>query len=177
MPRQASPTSPRVRGSRRRFQFGARSIATPDGQVWEVRRRWARRPRWTGPIGRRVGRVLAHFFDNPFIGDASWSDIGYGILFAAFIAFMIFVGLPALLFLLDAVYALLLIIAALLAHTVFGRPWTIEAMRYVASKPGPQETMTWQVHGWRGSLRTLDQVAAMLARGQRPHRLSVEASR
>jgi len=37
---------------------------------------------------------------------------------------MIFVGLPALLFVLDAIYVSLLVVAALVALTVLGRAWT-----------------------------------------------------
>jgi len=153
-----------------RPHFGARSIATAH-EVWEIRRRWARRPRWTGPIGRRIGRLLKRI--DPFIGAGSLTEIGYAFVFLAFIVFMIYVGVPALLWLLDAVYAALLIFVALIAHMVLGRPWTIEATRYVAVDAEPEETLTWQVQGWRTSLVALDQAASMLSRGQRPQRLPI----
>ena len=163
--RNARTLNPHLRRPHR-FHFGARSVEGPHGQVWQVQRRWTRRPRWTGPIGR----WLAEHFD-PFAAATGLKDILFGILAFAFIIFMVYVGLPGLLFLLDALYVALLLAAAFVAHTVLGRPWRIEATRWSTAQSGPQETLHWNVHGWKASTRALEEAAAKLSQGRHPKQL------
>ena len=86
---------------------------------------------------------------------------------------MVYFGLPGLLFILDALYVALLLTAAFVAHTVLGRPWRIEATRWSTAYSGPQETLHWDVHGWRASSRALEEAAAMLSQGHHPKQLPI----
>lgn len=138
-------------------------VVDPQGRTWTVRRRWHRRPtpRWRGRVGR-LGDVfnggLEAFSDNLLAGIA----VLIVVLVAA--VFLIFFGLPLLLFVVESVYLLLVVLFGIVTRVVFGRPWVVEA---VSDDPttAPIEV---PVVGWGASRREVESLRRRVAMGTTP---------
>jgi hypothetical protein len=103
------------------------------------------------------------------LGDAlSFADDGFGaallaiIALAAFVVFMIFVGGPLLVFLVETLLIIpIAVVAGVLVRMLFRRPWTIEAT-------DGSRRVEWKVVGWGASSRAAHRMASEIATGGSP---------
>lgn len=154
----------------------SKTVTASDGNRWTIRRRWAPRPRWRGPVRlwgrRRDGKkkseaptTLVDWLEFPFriLADGlSLADDGIGaailvvILFAAFVVFMIFVGVPLLVFLFETLLIIpVLLVVTALVRVLFRRPWTIEGT-------DGARRFEWKIVGWRASTGAADRMASQI---------------
>ena len=145
--------------------MSGRTVTTPAGETWRVRRLWVPRMRgetlWSRawrrirPTGRRLGEVAD-------AGDGCFLDIEEVVIVVAIVIAVLllaFVVVPLLLVLLDVMALLLLLVLGVAARIAFRRPWVIEA-----TDAGPYRH-TWRVVGWRASGEKVDEIADLLAHG------------
>jgi hypothetical protein len=137
----------------------ARSVTSPDGRQWTVRRRWTNRrlPHW-----RRIRSGTSGG------GDAAWWALDVGNDFLAGIAIalvvlvlvgvFVFLVIPLIVFTLELLVVLLVVALAALGRVLLGRPWTVEAR-------SGDDVRTYAVKGWRASAEKVDEVATSLERG------------
>jgi hypothetical protein len=118
--------------------------------VWQVRRRWFRRPRWRG------GSTEGGWLDILDVGSTADSLPALAVIvgIVLVLGLFIFVVLPLLLLLGE-----LVIVAA--GAYVLGKPWFIEA----ETLGPPEELKVWRVRGWRRSRRAVDEVSRELYLG------------
>ena len=147
-----------------------RTVTTPSGEVWQVRRLWAPRLKgerlWTRlrrrvrGVGRRTGQVA----DVPDPGCASdlLDDIAIVAIVVLVVLFVVFVGIPLLVALFDLLLVALLTLLGIVARVVFRRPWIVEA-----TGSGPARH-TWRIRGWRASSEAVEHIADSLAHGHAP---------
>jgi hypothetical protein len=159
-------------------------VTTPDGRVWYVRRRWAkRRPPWRrqpdhelGPAERDALPVLADVDDlvGPLAGLVSFDPEAGPLLALALLALgalavaatvgaivrwvVPFVAANAL-----PIAAAAIAVAALVLVDRLTRPWYIEAE---SARLFRAPRRVWRVHGWRRSRRAFRAVAAAIAEGR-----------
>jgi hypothetical protein len=148
----------------------ARTVTTPQGEVWRVRRLWAPRLRgehlWSrfrrrNRGARRLGRELGDTAGDGCLPD-SLDDLALGAALVLAVLFLLFVGFPFLFALIDVVVILVLTGLGLVTRVLFRRPWVVEATG------GDQIRRTWRVVGWRASHEAVDDVADALAHGHPP---------
>jgi hypothetical protein len=141
-------------------------VTSPDGRTWRVRRRWLPRlggqTLW-GRFHRRFRKLVDSMTDVP-VGDPGCLDVvGEGfvvvVLVIAAVLFVVFIGLPLALAVLDMVLVLLFAVVGLVARVVFRRPWVVEA------RAGDGSGHEWRVVGWRRSGRAMDELRQLLAAG------------
>lgn len=147
----------------------ARTVTTPAGDVWRVRRLWA--PRLQGESllarawrrmgrARRVGRGIGESDPGCFM---DFSDgLVVGLLVIAAVLLLIFFVIPLLAALVDVVILVVLTLLGIVARVLFRRPWVIEA----TTPARPRHT--WRVIGWRASGEAVDDIADALAHGHPP---------
>lgn len=82
----------------------------------------------------------------------------------AAIAFLYFFGLPLLAFVIEQLVLVVVALLGALSRTLLRRPWSVEARRSGAAEPDA----TFDVVGWRRTLRARSQVAEHIARTGRP---------
>jgi ABC-type antimicrobial peptide transport system permease subunit len=143
------------------MRLGSRSVRTPSGEDWQVGRRWITRglPRWRKvPAGRTTGEALS----LPDIGGPEDLVISIAVILGAIVVAAILI--PLLLFGIELILLGFAIAAAILGRGLLGRPWIVQARREGESTP----KLAWQVSGWRGSARLIDEVATALAAGLDP---------
>jgi hypothetical protein len=142
-----------------------RELTDPQGERWQVRRKWVpRKLRWRGkdrdlPEGLMDGAELLSLGDDlPVVGviAAVIAALVFGIALVLFIV-------PALIFLLELLLVLALISLGVAGRVLFGRPWTVEAQR-----AGSDEAFEWKVRGWRASDAKVAEVADQLEAGLTP---------
>lgn len=151
---------------------GVRTIVAtaPNGAEWRVRVVWV--PRWR-VLTRRFGgwrrkRDRGGGIDG-FWG--SFSNAGDDLLgFVVALIVMLTVGavfwfvlLPLLLLVVDVLVVGALLAVGIPTRVLSHRPWQIEAVHVVPY--GTDERFMGQVTGWRAALRTRDQVAEQIRRG------------
>ena len=148
-----------------------RTVVTPAGQEWRVRRLWAPRFRGetiTGRVWRRLrstGRRTGGGLDvasNPGCGADLFDELAIVIGLVAVVLFVVFVAVPLLVVVVDLLLLVLLTGLGLVARVVFRRPWVVEAL-------GPDDLrLTWRIVGWRTSGEAVDFIADALAHGAPP---------
>lgn len=149
-----------------------RTVATPTGHEWTVRRLWAPRFRGetiTGRVwrrlrgtGRRTGSGLADAASNPGCGADLFDELAIVIGVVVVVLVIAFVVVPLLVVVVDLLLLLLLTVLGLVARVVFRRPWVVEAL-------GPDDLcLTWRIVGWRASGEAVDFIADALAHGAPP---------
>ena len=164
-----------------------RTVTTPGGHGWRVRRVWA--PRlggeglWNGfrrrtRVSRRVASEAGDVADPGCVGDLL-DDLIAIVVIAAVVAFTLLVAIPLLMAILDVMLLALLTVLGIGARIVFRRPWVVEAR---STTPVPVDARdgdggptaapttelrrhTWRVVGWRASGDMVDAVANVLAHG------------
>lgn len=159
--------------------MAVRSVAAPDGRVWLVRRRWTRRrPRWRG--WRQADRKerawrdwLPDFLDFGLADDAIGPVLGIVlavVVVVVTIALAVLFVVPALLALVDIVILVLGALVGMLARTLLGRPWEIDA----ETGGPPAEHRTWRVRGLAASKRAVNDVVLRLQAGVEAHPIDAE---
>lgn len=129
-------------------------VTALDGRTWTVRRRWV--PRHASLVRRWWQRKRSRRGDG-----AGWFDVATGFdlddlwwvaLAVAAIAFLVILGVPIVLALLDVVLLLVLTAGGIVARVLLRRPWTVQATTADGS------VLERQVVGWR---RAGDEVRAL----------------
>jgi hypothetical protein len=151
-----------------------RTVMTPGGEVWHVRRLWAPRLQqerlWTR-LRRRMGRTGRAAADGlsgaPDIGfldlfDDAFAVIGLVIAAVIVVVVLAFVVVPLLVALLDLLVVVVVSLAGLAGRVMFRRPWVVEA----ADSNGHR--YTWRIVGRRESRAAVDAIAAAFAHGHTP---------
>jgi hypothetical protein len=91
-------------------------------------------------------------------------DLGAAVLIVLALVVIALVVVPLLLFGIELILLGLLVAIGIVARTLLGRPWVVQAI--------PQDektgTLTWPVVGWRRSARVIEEVAASLEAGLDP---------
>jgi apolipoprotein N-acyltransferase len=100
------------------------------------------------------------WIDLPWDFDAFW----WLLMAVAFVAFMIFVGVPLLIFLAESLLIIPTVVVGLAGRVLFRRPWTIEVLK----EGGLGEAIPWEVVGWRASTRAIAQIVGNLEAGSPP---------
>jgi hypothetical protein len=160
-------------------------VVTPDGHVWHVRRRWAkRRLPWTrraatgelAPADREAVPVLPDRGEvlDAFGGLLNW-DVEFGLLIGAGLAVagLLVLGVAVALtwgwvLPLVAANVLPIVVVLVLAGLVvlldrLTRPWFIEAQS-ARLAGGPRRI--WRVQGWWSARRAFEAVATAIAEGR-----------
>lgn len=149
-----------------------RTVTTPGGHTWRVRRVWA--PRLGGEslwdrfrrrtrLSRRVAREAGDVPDPGCAADLLDDAIAI-VVIVAVVVFVVLVAVPLLVAILDVVLLALLTVLGIGARIVFRRPWVVEA-RPVVPVPAELRRHTWRIVGWRASGEMVDAVANALAHG------------
>jgi hypothetical protein len=172
--------------------MGGTTVTTPDGHVWIVRRRWARRDTalrryldrrrafrrmlWIRR-GKRLDLEMVGPTSRSWVADTAVAQevvvllcaivilaatTGLGLL-GWFVAARLAPSMPHLGAVLGGLAATTVAVAAGL---LVGRPWLVEAEQRGIDPP----RRVWRVHGWRRSGRALREVVAAIGQG----RLDVE---
>lgn len=131
-------------------------VVTPEGDVWQVRRRWDPR-RHDGPIFRRLRARTPERWKRGDLLDAGAEGAGCaadaleGVFVIAAIALLgvlvFYVIVPLLLIVIDLTVLVVVVGGAVLGRILFKRPWIVEATR--CDRPMPVQR--WEVVGWRAS--------------------------
>lgn len=164
----------------------SRTVRARDGALWRIRRHWAPRPRLRGPLFNRrksSKRRKSGGWDwlevanplNLLDGIDSLTALLVILGAAIVIVFMIFIGVPLLIFLVETLLIIpVLLVLGVAGRVLFGRPWTLEAAR--VEPPGA--TVVWHVVGWGVSERAVGQMAGMIrATGSVPEAPAPEGPR
>lgn len=146
---------------------GKQVVTAPNGERWQVGRRWLNKPP-PKPWSRRRRRKQDDAEDSgSWLDPASFVDIGddflagvvVALVVAAVIALLVFAVLP----LLGLAFELALLIgfftSGLFGRIVLRHPWTIEAV----SVDDPQRRVCFAVKGWRRSRRAIGALAETIA--------------
>jgi hypothetical protein len=150
-----------------------RTVMTPGGEVWHVRRLWAPRLQqerlWTRLRRRmgRTGRAAGDLAGTPDIGfldlfDDAFAVIGLVIAAVVVVVVLAFVVVPLLVALLDLLVVVVVSLLGLAGRVMFRRPWVVEA---VASDG---HRCTWRIVGRQESRAAVDAIAAAFAHGHTP---------
>jgi hypothetical protein len=143
----------------------ARTVSSPDGNRWYVRRVWLPwQPKWRG---RRKRRDL-----DPTDADGlelasgcapdALDDVLVVVAIVVFVLLLVFFVWPVLVALLELVLLSLLVLLGGLARVLLRRPWIVEATPATG-----QGRFRWKVVGWRRSGAVVDAVADQLTAGTR----------
>jgi hypothetical protein len=146
--------------------FEARRITTPDGVEWRVGRRWlTRRPRLNRPRGREIAGESVNTFGSglPDFGNV---DAAQGLLVAVAVVAFLLILIPVLFFGVELIILGALLAGGVIARTMLGQPWVVEARQIDPHRSGRQ--LEWRVRGWRRSGKLIAQVSSDLAAGRDP---------
>jgi len=151
----------------------SRTVISPDGDRWQVRRRWLDRP--VPKIRRSLGKVndeaaleggLETF--SAGAGDSIPLAVGMAITAALFVFFL----LPLIGVALEIVLLLMLLSSGIVGRVLLRRPWKIEAINL----SHPQQSAAFAVKGWRQSSRAIEELTRTLPTSGLPQQVS-EAAR
>lgn len=147
--------------------LGKRVVTAPNGERWQVGRRWLNKPP-PKPWSRRKRHKQDDAEDaaswlNPAellsFGDDFLAGIVLALALAAVVALLAFVLLPLLGLALELALLIGLFTSGLFGRSVLGHPWTIEAV----SVDHPQQRFRFAVKGWRRSQRAIGALAETIA--------------
>ena len=148
------------------LQLGPRRVVAPDGVEWRVGRRWlTRRPRFGRP-GR--GEIAAESLYNvgPGLPDLGNLDFGEGLLVIAAVVAVALIVIPILFLGVELIIVGVLLAAGVMARTLLGQPWVVEARSTDPLTSGRQ--LEWRVRGWRQSGELIREVVSDLSAGREP---------
>ena len=139
--------------------MAARTVVGPDGRTWKVRRKWLTRSvHWRGSFRLRPKEALDALDATDLLGVGGELPFVTWLLLAVavfvFVAALLPLLVPVLLFLGELTFVLLAVVLGLLARVLLRRPWIVEA-RIVGTNEGRQ----WKVTGWRASGEQVETVA------------------
>jgi hypothetical protein len=148
------------------LQLGPRRVVAPDGAQWRVGRTWTtRRPR----LPRRPrGAVTADSVQSIGSGlpELVGLDLGQELLAFAAVVAVVLVLIPLLFFGLELIVLGVVLASGVIARTLLGRPWVVQATTIDAVSAG--RALEWRVRGWRRSQDLIARVTAELAAGHDP---------
>ena len=124
-----------------------RRVKDPDGTEWTIGRVWfgrRTRPDWRSKYN--VGDAVGAGSDGLLNAFDGTSFEGGLILVAAGIA-AVLILIPVLLFGLELIAVGFLLGIGLVSRSIFGKPWTVTALRSGARAPEAE----WRVRGWGAS--------------------------
>ena len=146
--------------------LGRRVVTAPNGERWQVGRRWldkqppkpwSRRKRKQDDAEDRASWLDAADFLS--VGDGFVAGIVVALVVAAVLALLVFAILP----LLGLAFELALLIGVfttgLFGRIVLGHPWTVEAVSLDRS----QQRLRFAVRGWRRSRGAIEMLAETIA--------------
>lgn len=150
-----------------------RTVTTPGGDVWRVRRLWVPRLQqerlWTRLLRRmrRTARTAGDLASTPDIGfldlfDDAFAAIGLVVAVIVVVVVLAFVVVPLLVALLDLLVIALVSLIGVAGRVMFRRPWLVEAA------DGEGSRYTWRVVGQRESRSAVDAIASAFAHGHVP---------
>jgi hypothetical protein len=144
-------------------QLGSRQIVAPDGVEWRIDRQWITgRPR---PLRRRQNAGASGSLQSlgSSLPDLGGVDLGQGLLAIAAVLAVVLVLIPVLFFGLELIILGVLLAAGVMARTLLGQPWVIEARSVDPLSSGRR--LEWRLRGWRRSQNLIAELAAELAAG------------
>jgi hypothetical protein len=167
--------------------MAGRTVTTPQGDTWRVRRLWAprlggeslwRRFRRRSRMSRRVTEQAGDVADPGCVVDLLDDAIAV-VVIVAVVVFVLLVAVPLLVAIADVVLLALLTVLGFGTRILFRRPWVVEARSLVpvpvdarAGDAWPSDATTteprrhtWRVVGWRASGEMVLAVADALAHG------------
>lgn len=151
----------------------SQTLTAPDGDQWQVRRRWLDRP------VPKIRRSLPNARDevalesgletlSAGVGDSIPLAIGVAIG----VALLVFFLLPLIGVALEIVLLLMLLSSGIIGRVLLRRPWTVEAVNL----NHPQQSAGFAVEGWQRSSRAIDELARTIPVSGLPSQIS-EATR
>jgi hypothetical protein len=149
--------------------MGRVSVTSPDGERWQVRRRWLDRP--LPDLRRRFRQYREEAKDSDGSLDAFWvidvaDSLWVGIALAVVVILIVFLLLPLIGVALELILLLALLGSGIVGRVVLRRPWTVEA----ANLGDEMQSAAYAVKGWRRSGRAVDEIAtAIQAAGPPAH--------
>jgi hypothetical protein len=143
-----------------------KTITSPDGDRWRVRRQWADRS-FPDPIDS-IRKNFGDAVDGGGPGVLNVIDFGDSITvtlaIAAGMLIVCFVLLPLLGVALELIPAVAVVGFGVFGRVVLGRPWVIEAV----DLDDRGRSRTFAVRGWRASGRAVDEISTAIAAGSPP---------
>ena len=153
-----------------------RTVTSPDGDRWRVRRRWMDRP---------LPSLRERFRKNkegrePEADSAMDLGLGFdllsgtmtGTVIIGVVLLLVFVLMPLIGIALELLVLALLFGSSLVGRILFRRPWTVEAVKV----GDPQERVAFAVKGWRQSSQALSELRTAIQAAGPPERLTVGES-
>ncbi len=150
-----------------RAMLGKRVVTAPNGERWQIGRRWLNQPPpkpWSGRKRRegddvkdKIGWLDATNFVD--FGDDFLAGVALGLALAVVVALLAFVVLPLLGLAFELALLIGLFTSGLFGRIVLGHPWTIEAV----SIDDSQRRLGFTVKGWRRSHRAIGALAETIA--------------
>jgi hypothetical protein len=141
-------------------------VTSPDGDRWQVGRRWMDRPlpdlrhRFRTSRSKSVGDVAL----DPFVAlDVLDSPVA-ALVVAAAVLLLFLILLPLIGLLFELLVVLLLVWSGIAARLVLGRPWIVEAVNL----DNAEHSTAFAIKGWRRSGRAIDELAQAIATGGTP---------
>lgn len=148
------------------LQLGPRRVISPDGVEWRVGRTWmTRRPRLMRQRRRGTAADSLQSLGSAW-PDPGGPDLGQELLVVAAVVAVVLVLIPVFFFGLELIIVGVLLAAGVIARTLLGQPWVVQARSIDPLSSGRR--LEWRVRGWRRSQRLIAEVAAELAAGQEP---------
>jgi hypothetical protein len=149
-----------------------RTVTSPDGGRWRVRRRWLDRP---------LPSLRERFRKNkeerePEADSAMDLGAGFdllsgtmtGVVIVGAVLLVVLVLMPLIGIALELIVLALLFGSSLVGRVVFRRPWTVEAVKV----DDPQERVAFAVKGWRQSGQALSELRTAIPAAGPPERLT-----
>ena len=115
--------------------MAGRTVTTPGGDTWNVRRLWAPRLGGEAPwarlrkrarVGRRFMRGVGEASDAGCAADAL-EDLFFLSVIVAVLVILALIGLPLVLAVVDLAVLIVLTVLGIVVRIVFRRPWVVEA--------------------------------------------------
>ncbi|HEY6551663.1 MAG TPA: hypothetical protein VIY71_10740 [Solirubrobacterales bacterium] len=150
------------------------TVSSPDGDQWQVRRRWLDRPL------PKIRRALQNTNDESALeaalesglkalsAPADEDSIPLAIGVAVAVALLVLILLPLIGVALEIAVLLVLLISGIVGRVLLRRPWTIEAVNL----NHPQRSAAFAVKGWRRSTHAIDELATTIPVSGLPQQIS-----
>lgn len=149
-------------------------VVSPDGDRWQVRRRWLNRPL---PKLRRVWREdrnedgalgIALEGGLDVLGTGGAESIPLAIAAGVGVALLVFFLLPLIGVAIEFAVVLALLSSGIVGRLLLRRPWAIEAV----NAEHPERSATFAVKGWRRSRRVMKELRETIQTSGLPQQLS-----
>jgi hypothetical protein len=147
----------------------SQTLTAPDGDQWQVRRRWLDRP--VPKIRRSLPNVrdevaLESGLETLSTGVGDSIPLAIGVAIA--VALLVFFLLPLIGIALEIVILLMLLSSGIVGRVLLRRPWTVEAVNL----NHPQRSAGFAVRGWGKSSRAIEELIRTIPVSGLPSRIS-----